>query len=64
VGVLRGGDKVNAFAGNKGARFLLVSGRPLHEPIAWGGPIVMNTEDELNQAFLEIRNGTFIRTDK
>jgi quercetin 2,3-dioxygenase len=64
VGVLRGGDMVNAFAGNKGARFLLVSGRPLHEPIAWGGPIVMNTEEELNQAFIEIRNGTFVRTGK
>jgi len=40
---------------------LLVSGKPLKEPVAWGGPIVMNTQQELQQAFSELRNGTFIR---
>jgi quercetin 2,3-dioxygenase len=44
-----------------GVRFVLVAGRPLREPIAWGGPIVMNTREELDQAFEEIDNGTFIR---
>ncbi|MFZ0449805.1 MAG: pirin family protein [Desulfatiglandaceae bacterium] len=44
-----------------GVRFLLVSGRPLNEPVAWYGPIVMNTEEELRVAFEEYRNGTFIR---
>jgi redox-sensitive bicupin YhaK (pirin superfamily) len=43
-------------------RFLLVSGRPIHEPIAWYGPIVMNTEKELRQAFDELEQGTFIKT--
>jgi hypothetical protein len=45
---------------NRGARFLLIAGRPLGEPIAWGGPIVMNTQEELHHAFAQIRNGTFI----
>jgi len=44
-----------------GIRFLLVSGKPLEEPIAWHGPVVMNTEEELRQAFREIREGTFIK---
>ena len=48
-------------AGPEGMRFMLFSGRPLREPIAWGGPIVMNTQKELDQAFAEIDNGTFIR---
>ncbi len=55
------GDTVRAMAGADGTRFLLLSGRPLREPIAWGGPIVMNTQAELEQAFLELDNGTFIR---
>ena len=42
-------------------RFIFFSGKALHEPVAWGGPIVMNTEMELNQAFRELRDGTFIR---
>jgi hypothetical protein len=42
-------------------RFLLVAGRPLKEPVAWHGPIVMNTRDELTRAMRELRNGTFIR---
>lgn len=55
------GDRVVARAGAGTARFLLVSGRPLGEPIAWRGPIVMNTDEELQVAFDEYRNGTFIR---
>ena len=44
-----------------GIRFLLVSGKPIEEPVAWYGPIVMNTEAELRQAYTELRQGTFIR---
>jgi redox-sensitive bicupin YhaK (pirin superfamily) len=55
------GDEITVTAGPDGIRFLLVSGTPLAEPVAWRGPIVMNTQDELAQAFAELRNGTFIR---
>jgi hypothetical protein len=55
------GDEVKIKADRGPVRFLLVSGKPLHEPIAWGGPIVMNTDEELDQAFREFRSGTFIR---
>ncbi len=55
------GDEVSVQAGENGIRFLLVSGKPLKEPVAWGGPIVMNTQSELQQAFTELRNGTFIK---
>jgi quercetin 2,3-dioxygenase len=55
------GDEVVVQAGDEGIRFLLVSGRPIEEPVAWYGPIVMNTQDELHQAFAELREGTFIR---
>jgi len=48
-------------AGPNGARFLLIAAEPLHEPVAWGGPIVMNTQEELNQAFQELDEGTFIK---
>lgn len=48
-------------AGNDGIRFILFTGKPLKEPIAWGGPIVMNSQEELNQAFLEIDRGQFIK---
>ena len=48
-------------AGDDGVRFLLVSGKPLEEPVAWYGPIVMNTQQELRQAFRELQEGTFIR---
>lgn len=54
------GDEVVVQAGEEGIRFLLVSGKPLAEPVAWYGPIVMNTEAELAQAFAELRNGTFL----
>ena len=55
------GDEVTVQAGENGIRFLLVSGKPLKEPVAWGGPIVMNTQQELQNAFTELRNGTFIK---
>ena len=48
-------------AGEDGIRFLLVSGKPLQEPIAWYGPIVMNTQEQLQQAFTELREGTFLK---
>lgn len=54
------GDYFRASSEN-GGRFILVSGKPLREPVAWGGPIVMNTEEELQQAFAELEDGTFIR---
>ena len=55
------GDEVVVEAGERGIRFLLVSGRPLEEPVAWYGPIVMNTREELQQAMRELHEGTFIR---
>ena len=55
------GDEVTVQAGDEGIRFLLVSGKPIKEPVAWYGPIVMNSEAELQQAFGELRAGTFIR---
>ena len=55
------GDEVSVQAGDDGIRFLLVSGQPLEEPVAWYGPIVMNTKAELQQAIEEFRNGTFIK---
>src|SRR5471032_1444219 len=55
------GDEVVVQAGDEGIRFLLVSGKPLEEPVAWYGPIVMNTEAELRQAMSDLRDGTFIK---
>jgi hypothetical protein len=55
------GDEVTVHAGPNGVRFLLVSGRPLGEPVAWYGPIVMNTEEELRLAFEQLRDGTFLK---
>jgi len=55
------GDEITVQAGDEGIRFLLVSGRPLKEPVAWYGPIVMNTAQELQQAQAELRDGTFIK---
>lgn len=55
------GDEVTVQAGDHGIRFLLISGAPIEEPVAWHGPIVMNTQDELRQAMSDLRNGTFIR---
>jgi len=58
------GDEVAVEAGEDGIRFLLVSGKPLAEPVAWYGPIVMNTQDELRQAFEELQENTFLRHAK
>jgi redox-sensitive bicupin YhaK (pirin superfamily) len=55
------GDEVTVQAGDEGIRFLLVSGQPIEEPVAWYGPIVMNTKAELQQAVTELRDGTFIK---
>jgi redox-sensitive bicupin YhaK (pirin superfamily) len=55
------GDEITVAAGEEGIRFLLVSGKPLKEPVAWYGPIVMNTQAELQEAARELRNGTFIK---
>ncbi len=55
------GDEVVVQAGEHGIRFLLVSGAPIKEPVAWHGPIVMNTREELHQAVRDLQNGTFIK---
>ncbi len=55
------GDEVTVQAGDEGIRFLLISGKPIEEPVAWYGPIVMNTNAELQQAVAELRDGTFIK---
>ena len=55
------GDEVTVQAGDDGIRFLLVSGKPLEEPVAWYGPIVMNTQEELQQAFLDLDQGKFLK---
>jgi redox-sensitive bicupin YhaK (pirin superfamily) len=56
------GDELEVQAGEDGIRFLLVSGKPLQEPVAWYGPIVMNTQEQLRQAFEELDEGTFLKT--
>jgi redox-sensitive bicupin YhaK (pirin superfamily) len=56
------GDDVTVQAGEQGIRFLLVSGRPIKEPVAWYGPIVMNTQEELRQAFEDLERGTFLKS--
>ncbi len=55
------GDEVVVQAGDHGIRFLLVSGQPIEEPVAWYGPIVMNSEEELRRAYAELQDGTFIK---
>jgi len=55
------GDEIVVQAGSEGIRFLLVSGKPIEEPVAWYGPIVMNTQEELRQAMAELRTGAFIK---
>jgi redox-sensitive bicupin YhaK (pirin superfamily) len=54
------GDEITVQAGEKGVRFLLVSGKPIREPVAWHGPIVMNTQAEIRQAMADLRSGKFI----
>jgi redox-sensitive bicupin YhaK (pirin superfamily) len=55
------GDEINVNTTEEPVRFLLISGKPLNEPVAWYGPIVMNTKEELKQAFQEYNDGTFIK---
>jgi redox-sensitive bicupin YhaK (pirin superfamily) len=55
------GDEVTVQAGERGIRFLLISGAPIEEPVAWHGPIVMNTKEELREAMRDLRNNTFIK---
>jgi redox-sensitive bicupin YhaK (pirin superfamily) len=55
------GDEITVQAGPEGIRFLLVSGKPIEEPVAWYGPIVMNTQEQLRQAMTDLQDGTFIR---
>ena len=55
------GGKITVSATDKSVRFLLISGKPIGEPVAWYGPIVMNTQEELQLAFEEYNNGTFIK---
>jgi len=59
--VFDSGDEVTVQAGEEGIRFLLVSGKPIEEPVAWYGPIVMNTQAELQTAVAELRDGSFIK---
>ena len=54
-------DGTTVRAGDAGVRFLLVSGKPIEEPVAWYGPIVMNTDEQLRKAYAELRDGTFIK---
>lgn len=61
LGILDAGDSITLAAGAEGARCLLLAGQPLREPIAWRGPIVMNTQEELDLAFREYKHGTFIK---
>jgi len=55
------GDEIVVQAGDEGIRFLLVSGKPIEEPVAWYGPIVMNTQEQLRRAIAELQDGTFIK---
>jgi redox-sensitive bicupin YhaK (pirin superfamily) len=61
IAVFTDGENVSLTAGNKGLRFLLIAGKPLNEPVAWYGPIVMNTQQELVKAFDEYSSGTFMK---
>jgi redox-sensitive bicupin YhaK (pirin superfamily) len=57
----KNGDQVSIVTADRSARFLFLSGKPLNEPVAWGGPIVMNSQEELRIAFEEYRQGTFVK---
>ena len=58
---LIGGDTIKITTTDSNARMLFISGKPIKEPVAWYGPIVMNTQEEIETAFREYRNGTFIK---
>jgi redox-sensitive bicupin YhaK (pirin superfamily) len=62
--IYENGDKIEIIAGDERLHFLLISGKPIREPIAWYGPIVMNTHEELRTAFEEFQNGTFLKHQK
>ena len=62
--IFQDGDKIKVQTKESGVRFLLISGKPLDQPVAWYGPIVMNTREELSQAFNEFETGKFIKTKK
>ena len=55
------GDHVSIRTDDEPVRFLLISGKPINEPVVWQGPIVMNTPEEIQQAFEDYRNGTFVK---
>ena len=61
VAIFSAGDAIKIHTSELGVRFILLAGKPLKEPIAWGGPIVMNTQEELQTAFNELSRGTFIK---
>jgi len=61
IGLTQKGNTLTVKTGKSPARFLLVAGTPLNEPVAWRGPIVMNTEEEIQIAFEELQNGTFVK---
>jgi hypothetical protein len=56
------GEEITVTAGDRGVRFIFLSGKPLREPVAWYGPIVMNTREQLQTAFEEYEKGTFIKS--
>jgi redox-sensitive bicupin YhaK (pirin superfamily) len=58
------GEQIDIFTQTESVRFLLMAGKPIGEPVAWYGPIVMNTEEELRIAFEEYENGTFIKSKR
>jgi len=62
--VFEDGDVVEILTNGSKLRFLLISGNPIGEPVAWGGPIVMNTDEEIRTAFAEYRNGTFLKHEQ
>ena len=57
------GDEISVQAGEQGIRFLFISGKPLQEPVAWYGPIVMNTQEQLRKAFEELDEGKFLKAE-
>ncbi len=61
LAVMSQGDLLKVSSGEGGARVLVLGGKPLKEPVAWYGPIVMNTDEEIHQALKELRDGTFVK---